>query len=61
MIDKKNLVKTLRDTANILEQSNFKYAHDRFLFIQLYTKSIKLLNKFIKVKNLDNNDKCISI
>lgn len=61
MIDKKKLIKTLRDTANMLEQSNLKYAHDRFLFIQLYTKSIKLLNKFIKIKNLDNNDKCISI
>ena len=61
MIDKKKLIKTLRDTANILEQSNLKYAHDRFLFMQLYKQSIQLLNKFIMVKKLDNNDKCISL
>jgi len=61
MIDKKRLIKTLRDTANTLEQSNLRYAHDRFLFIKMYEQTLKLFNKFIEVKNLDNDDKCISL
>ncbi len=61
MIDKKKLVKTLRDTANILEQTNLKYAHDRFIFLKMYKESTKLLNKFIEVKKLDNKDKCIKL
>ena len=61
MIDKKKIIKTLRDTANILEQSNLKYAHDRFLFIKMYKESTKLLNKFIEVKKLDAKDKSIML
>ena len=61
MIDKKKLIKTLRDTANILEQTNLRYAHDRFIFIKMYNKSKKLLNEFLELKNLDNKDKCIRL
>jgi hypothetical protein len=61
MIDKKKLIKTLRDTANLLEQNNLRYAHDRFIFLKMYKESTKLLNKFVEVKKLDNDDKCISL
>ena len=61
MIDKKKLIKTLRDTANILEQNNLRYAHDRFIFLKMYKESTKLLNKFVELKKLDNDDKCIKL
>ena len=61
MIDKKKLIKTLRDTANLLEQNNLRYAHDRFIFLKMYKESTKLLNKFVEFKKLDNDDKCISL
>ena len=61
MIDKKKLIKTLRDTANLLEQNKLRYAHDRFIFLKMYKESTKLLNKFVEVKKLDNDDKCISL
>ena len=61
MIDKKKLIKTLRDTANILEQNNLRYAHDRFIFLKMYKESTKLLNEFVEVKKLDNKDKCIKL
>ena len=61
MIHKKKLIKTLRDTANILEQSNLRYAHDRFIFLKMYKESTKLFNKFIQVRKLDNEDKCIKL
>jgi|TARA_R100000081_G_C4754465_1_gene136290 hypothetical protein len=61
MIQKKKLIKSLRDTANILEQSDFKYAYDRLIFIKLYKNTTKLLDKFIEVKKFNNKDKCITL
>jgi len=60
MIHKKNLIKTLRKTANILEKSDLRYAYDRYLFIKMYEKCTKLLDNF-KVQKLNNNDKCINL
>ena len=53
MIQKKKLIKSLRDTANILEQSDFKYAYDRLIFIKLYKNTTKLLDKFMDVEHPD--------
>lgn len=61
MIDKKKLIKTLRETANILEKSNLKYAHDRYIFYEKYKESTKLLNKFLDYKKFNDNNKCISL
>ena len=47
--------------SNILENTNVFYAHDRFIFIKMYNKSKKLLDEFLKLKNLDNKNKCIEL
>ena len=58
---KKELIKSLRDIADKIENTKKFYAYDKFVFIQLYIKCSTMLDKYVKKQGLQNDDKCIEL
>lgn len=61
MKDRKKLIKSLRHLADIIENTDKFYAHDRFVFIELYINCMKTMDKYLKHKNLVTDEKCINL
>ncbi len=58
---KKELIKSLRDIADKLENTKKFYAYDKFVFIELYVKCSTMLYKYVKKLGFKNDDKCIEL
>lgn len=58
---KKELIKSLRDIADKLENTKKFYAYDKFVFIELYVKCSTMLDKYVKKLGFKNDNKCIEL
>ena len=58
---KKELIKSLRDIADKIENTKKFYAYDKFVFIELYIKCSTMLDKYVKKQGFQSDDKCIEL
>jgi len=62
MSNKKKLIKSLRDIADLIENTKkYSYAYDRLIFIRLHINCLTMLEKYVEKQGLENNDKCIEL